>query len=112
MVMYIVLFLVSVMISSISQILLKMSANKVYDNKLKEYMNPRVIIAYGMFFTSSLITVIAYKGVPLVLGPVLESVGYVFVAVLSYFFLKEKIGKKKCLGLMLIIVGVIISGIK
>ena len=49
-------FLVSVLISSASQILLKKSADKDYDSPLKEYLNPLVITAYAMFFCSMLIT--------------------------------------------------------
>ena len=47
---YIVIFLCSVLIASISQILLKKSANKQCDSKFKEYLNAPVIIAYFMFF--------------------------------------------------------------
>ena len=61
-----------------------------------------------MFFASTIITVFAYKYVPLSLGPVLESCGYVFVAVLSYIFLKERLKKKQIIGLVLITVGVLI----
>lgn len=105
---YIILFLCSVFVSSISQIMLKKSANKTYDNALKEYLNPWVIIAYGLFFASTLITVTAYKYVPLSLGPILESSGYFFVTILGMIFLKEKVGKKKALGLLVILAGIII----
>ena len=71
-------------------------------------MNFRVIFAYGLFFLSSLLTVYAYKFVPLSLGPVLEASGYVFVSVMGYFILKEKIGKRKFLGLVVIIAGIVI----
>lgn len=105
---YIILFLCSVFVSSISQIMLKKSANKTYDNALKEYLNPWVIIAYGLFFASTLITVTAYKYVPLSLGPILESSGYFFVTILGMIFLKEKVGKKKAIGLLVILCGIII----
>ena len=59
------IFVASVLVSSISQVMLKKSANKVYDNALKEYLNPMVITAYGLFFLSTVITVFAYKYVPL-----------------------------------------------
>ena len=108
---YIMIYLGSVFISSVSQILLKSSANKKYDSKIKEYLNWKVMIAYCMFFGSSLATILAYKGVPLSLGPVIESVAYVFVAVLGYFILKEKPSKKKMFGLALIIIGVIVSSL-
>ena len=109
---YIILFLISVLISSISQILLKASANKTYDTKLKEYMNTRVIGAYLMFFGATFITVIAYREVPLTLGPILESTGYIFVAVLSCLFLKEKVSRRKCIGLVMIMIGVLVANIR
>ena len=105
---YIILFLSAVFISSVSQIMLKKSANKTYESKLKEYMNPWVIIAYGLFFGATLVTVIAYKYIPLSLGPILESAGYFFVTILGMVFLKEKVGKKKALGLLIILAGIIV----
>lgn len=108
---YVLIFLFSVFIASVSQILLKKSANQEHGSFIKEYLNWRVIIAYGLLFLSSFVTIIAYKGVPYSMGPVLEATGYLWVALLGYFILKEKIGKKKLLGLGLIILGVIVSGI-
>lgn len=105
---YIILFLSAVFISSVSQIMLKKSANKTYESKIKEYMNPWVIIAYGLFFGATLVTVLAYKYIPLSLGPILESSGYFFVTILGMFFLKEKVGKKKAMGLLIILAGIII----
>jgi len=106
---YICIFLASVFISAISQIVLKRAANLKYKNKIAEYMNARVITAYSLFFISSLMTVFAYKGVPLTLGPILESTGYIYVAILSVIFLKEKATKKKIIGNVLIIFGVVIA---
>ena len=104
----IAVFLGSVLVASISQIMLKKSADKKYDRWIDEYLNFRVIFAYGLFFLSSLLTVYAYKFVPLSLGPVLEASGYIFVSVMGYFSLKEKIGRKKLLGLIVIIAGIVI----
>jgi drug/metabolite transporter (DMT)-like permease len=105
---YILVFLCSVFISSVSQVLLKSSAGKEYGSALREYLNPKVILAYGIFFMATLLTIIAYKGVPLSMGGILEASGYIFVAVLSYFFLHEKIGKRKMLGLVVILVGIVV----
>ncbi len=101
-------FLGSVFISSVSQILLKKSADKTYDSRLKEYLNPLVIIAYGMFFCSMLITMYCYKYVDVSAGPILESAGYIFVGVLGYFFLHEKFNSKKIIGMLLILLGILI----
>lgn len=105
---YILIFLVSVLVSSISQIMLKKSAEKQYKDMIHEYMNVRVIAAYSMFFISTLLTMYAYKGVPLTLGTLLEAVGYIYIPILSYIFLKEKITLNKIIGSVFIIVGIIV----
>ena len=108
---FICLFLFSVFVASCSQILLKKGANKTYKNIIEEYLNPFVITAYGIFFISSFLTMYSYKYVPLSLGPMIEAVGYVFVAVLGRIFLKEKINKKMALGMALILSGIVICSI-
>lgn len=104
--MYIAIFVLSVFLSSVSQILLKISAGKSYDNAIREYLNPRVILAYGLFFASTLVTVVAYKYVPLSMGPILEATGYIFVTILGYLILKESVSRKKILGIVLILLGI------
>ena len=99
-------FLGSVLISSVSQILLKKSADKTYDSRIREYLNPLVIIAYGMFFCSMLITMYCYRFVDVSAGPILESAGYIFVAVLGAIFLKERFTKKKVIGMLVLFCGI------
>lgn len=105
---YIIIYIFSVFISSVSQILLKISAKKQYDSRLKEYLNTKVITAYTIFFCSSLLTIYAYKGVPLSMGPALESVGYIFITILGYICLHEVVGKRKILGMLCIMMGIIV----
>ena len=108
---YIVIFLLSVLIAAISQILLKRSAGKQYTSKAREYLNVRVIAAYALFFLSSLLTVLAYRGVPLSMGPVLETTGYLWVTIMGRLILKEKVSMRKLTGLAVIVLGVSLSGI-
>ena len=108
---YTLLFLFAVFLASCSQIMLKNSADRAYDNPVREYLNPLVLTAYVLFFGSSLLVVLAYRIIPLSLGPILESAGYVFVAVLSRIFLKERIGGRKLVGIFLILCGIAISGL-
>lgn len=68
-----------------------------------------VIGAYICFLGSSLLTTLAYRGVPLSLGPVLEATSYIYIVLLSRIFLKETITKKKVMGNLLIIIGILIS---
>lgn len=100
--------LVSVMIASVSQIILKKAADKKYKSVIAEYVNPMVIGAYGLFFLSTILTMIALKYVPMSLSPILESTGYLYVTVMSYFFLKERFSKRKLLGLGLILLGIFV----
>lgn len=102
------IFILSVAVSSASQILLKISANKEHGSAIKEYLNPWVITGYLLFFVSTLVTVYAYKSVPLSLGPVLESLGYVFVGILGFLVLKERISLRKFIGMALIVAGAIV----
>lgn len=102
------LLLFSVFISSVSQILLKKAADKTYKDYIREYINPLVIFAYGMFFCSVILTMLALRNIPLSMQPILESAGYIFVTVMGYFFLKERIGKKKLAGIGLILLGILI----
>lgn len=109
--MYIAIFMGSVFIASVSQVLLKKSAMKQYDYKFGDYLNPYVICAYGLLFLSMILTIYAYRGVALKTGPVIEAGSYIYVAVLSAVFLKEKISTKKKIGLLIIVAGILVSNL-
>lgn len=94
--------------SAISQILLKQSANKTYENPLREYLNWRVITAYGLFFGILLLNTWCYTKVDMRYGPVIDTATYVFVLILSRLILREKITRGKMIGNLIIIVGIIV----
>lgn len=100
--------LLSVFISSVSQIILKKAANKTYESPLREYLNPMVIGAYGLFFCSVILTMLALRKLPLSMSPILESTGYIFVSVMGYIFLKERFSRRKLMGIALILAGIVI----
>ena len=93
-------------ISSFSQVLLKKEAAVSHDSFIKEYLNPRVIIAYGIFFLSTFLSIFAYKGIPLSFGPIIEATGYLYVVIWGKLIFKEHIGWKKILSLALILAGI------
>ena len=105
---YVILLLLSVLIASVSQLLLKKSAMIEYDSFIKEYLNPWVIIGYGMMVVSMLVTILAYRGLEYKNGPVIESVGYLLVMFLSAIFFKERITKKKIIGNAIILLGIFV----
>ena len=100
--------LCSVIIASFSQVLLKMGAGKTYTSKIREYLNFFVITGYGMLFVSMVLTIVAYSHLSYLSVPVVEAVGYVLVPVLSYFIFKEKLSKRKILGIVFILAGIIV----
>ncbi|MDR2672017.1 MAG: triose-phosphate transporter family protein [Coriobacteriales bacterium] len=108
---FLLIMVLSVFVSSVSQVMLKIAASKDYSKRIYEYLNPLVISAYLLFFGSTVVTVIAYRHVALSLGPIVEALGYVFIAILSYMILKERINTKKLVGLALIICGVVVVAI-
>ena len=98
--------ILSVLISAFSQILLKKSAMKHYDNGISEYLNWTVIIAYAMFFGSTVLSIYSLKGISISFSTVIESMGYVFIPLLSYLFLKEKLNQRQFIGTMIIVIGI------
>lgn len=105
---YSLLFLCAVLVSSISQIILKKSANAGHRKIIREYFNKYIISGYILFFTATLINVMAYKGLPFKYGSILESAGYFMILILSNIFLREKITMMKLLGNIVIVIGIII----
>ena len=102
------LLLIGVLISAISQVLLKKAAMKKYRTPILEYLNPMVIGAYALFFGTTFLSVLAYRGIPLSLGPVLESTSYFYVMFFGVTIFKEKINAKKILALGCIVAGILV----
>lgn len=105
---YYALGILSVVIASFSQILLKKGAMKQYDSFIREYLNVYVISGYFLMFGSVFLTMIVYRGMDFMNVPVLEAIGYVLVPVLSYLFFKESLIKKKMAGIACILAGIIV----
>lgn len=61
-----------------------------------------------MMVISTVLTILAFRGLDYKNGPIIESLGYIFVMILSRMFLKEKITKKKILGNALILLGIVV----
>lgn len=106
------IFIFSVFIASVSQILLKKSSMKQYKNLFSQIFNPIVMLSYFVFFVCTLLTILSYKKIPLSLGAIFESSAYIFVPTLSLLFLNEKITTKKLTGMILVVIGIIVFSFK
>ena len=105
---YIAVWIISVFISSVAQVMLKMEANRKHESRIREYLNPMVITAYAIFFLSTFLTMYALKKVPLTYSPIIEPLSYIFVPVIGVLVLKEKISKRRILGIAIMFVGIVI----
>lgn len=105
---YLIILIISIVVASFAQILLKKSAAKTYNSPIREYLNAYVICGYGLMFLSMFITIMAYRGLEFTSVPVVESLQYVVVMLLGYLFFKEKITKRKLLGMAVILGGIFI----
>lgn len=108
MLVYALIFLLGVLIGAISQVLLKKAALQKHETLAQEYLNPKVIFAYALFFLTTLMTIYAYKGIPLSYGPILETMSYVFVTIFGVTIFHESMGPKKLASLALIILGILV----
>ena len=86
---YSCVLLLGVFVSAISQVMLK-------------------IIAYIMFVGTTFLSIIAYKGIPLSMGPILEATSYIYVTFFGVKIFGEKLNLRKVVALGLIIFGIIV----
>lgn len=105
---YFGIYVCSVTLAAVSQILLKKSAMREHDGFLKEYLNPYVIGGYGLTGISMLLTIFAFRGMEYKNGPIIESLGFVLVMIFGLFVFHEKLTKKKLIGTILILFGIYI----
>ena len=105
---FLLLYLGSVFLASVSQVLLKMAAQDSHKNVIGEYLNMKVIAGYILFFMCTLLTMIAYRGIPMNLGPILETTGYIYIMIFGALFFGEKCNIKKAISLIVIICGIAI----
>ena len=105
---YFLLAIFSGILSSFSQVLLKKGSARKRKVIWEEYLNPYVIAGYMIMITCMLLTVMAFRGIPFKYSGVLESLGYIYIMILSRAILNEKITKKKAIGNIIIVIGVII----
>ena len=103
---YALILMLGTFLASISQVMLKKAAMKTWPNRIREYLNPWVITAYGIFIGTTLISVAAYRGLPVSLGAVLESTSYLYVTLFGVLIFHEKLTRQKGIALALILGGI------
>lgn len=107
----IIIYIITPLVASISQVLLKKSAQNPNRTGIRTYLNPTVILAYLLFFGCMLLNVVALRTVELSTAGMMECLSYVYIMILSALIFKEKITTRKIIGNVLIIAGIILGGV-
>ena len=106
---WVLMFALSSFIAALSQMLLKKSAMEHHENVTFEYLNIKVIAGYGMMFLGMFCCIFGYsKSVTLQAGSVMESIGNLWVMILSFLCFREPLTRNKILGNLMIIAGIVI----
>ena len=102
------LFALASLIAAFSHVLLKKSAAEPHKNFIREYLNWKVIVGYGLMFASMFVCVFAYsKNVTMQSGAVMDGTGNLWILLLSFLIFHEPLTKRKVLGNLLIITGIV-----
>lgn len=100
--------IISALITAFSQVILKKSANKTYQNIIFEYLNPYVIFSYICYIGVLILNVWIYTKVDYRFGVEINSMSAVLVMILSHILLKETVTRKRILGNAIIVCGILI----
>ncbi len=106
---YYLLVVFSVFCAAGAQMLLKQGAKKEYPSFWRQYLNPWVVGGYGIMGASLLLNIFCLsRGVQVKEVSIIESLSYLFVPSLAWFFFKERISWKKAGAIVVIMIGVVV----
>lgn len=108
---FVILYLLGTFFSAVSQVLLKKAAMRKHKNWLAEYLDWRVILGYMIFVVCTFMTIFSYRGIPMSIGPILETTGYIYVTIFGILIFNEKLNIKKIISLAIILIGILIYAI-
>ena len=108
----IILSLICALLGSIGQTFFKLGSRKIAGNLLSWIFNWQIILGMCLYGLSAILFILALKGGKLsILYPVIAS-SYIWVTLISKYFLKEQINYFNWIGISLIICGVFMITIK
>ena len=111
----VLIYLVTPLLSAVSQLILKKAADNPRYQGVRAYLNAPVILAYALFFGCMLLNVVALRTLAtvsssvLTVASVLEASSYIYVMLLSWLILKERITPRRLIGNLVIIVGIVLT---
>lgn len=82
------------------------SAHNINDERKKFLL--RLLMGVGLYGFGAILNIVALQFLPYTTVFPLTAVTYIWTMILSYVLLKEKIGKRKILGVLLILTGAVV----
>jgi len=111
------LLVIGAALSSVSQVVLKRGADREIpsgltrrQSLLAQYLNVPVVLGYGLLLISMGLAIIALAKVDLKYAAIIEALGYAMVMILSRVFLHEPMTRRKIVGNLVIMAGVLVFG--
>ena len=105
------LTLFAALISSLAQLVFKKALGNRLEKKrdtLKLIRNRRIVAGVGIYFVALVVYLYALSAAPLsVVYPTFAST-FIFIALISHFWLNEKLPAKRIAGVLLIFLGIVI----
>lgn len=110
MIIALLLALCAVILTGISQTLLKVGADSGIRSSrfLDSYLNLPTMTAYGLLLLVTLLTVYALRDLPLKVFYSLTALNFIVVLGLSAVFLSEEVSRNKVVAIGLIVLGVVV----
>ena len=105
---YMLILFATTFFTAFSQVLMKQSAQIEHKNWIYEYLNWRVILAYGIAFSVLMVNTYAYTEVEIKYASIIDTFSYVNVMVFSYLILKEQFTRTQLIGSLIIIAGILV----
>lgn len=108
-ILYIILIIMT-LIGAIASLYLKKASNS--DGILNILKNINLYVGGILYLISAILNIYILKFLDYSIVLPLTSITYIWIMILSYFKLNEKINKKKIIGVILIIIGAILVSVK
>lgn len=105
---YYLIALAAVLLTALSQILMKLGARNAGSIAWRIYLNGYTVTAYIILVVVTLLNLYAFKQIPLKTGVALLPVTLLLVVFFSHWLLQERLTKKQIRGAIVILIGLVV----
>lgn len=99
---------VAIILTSISQVLLRAGAKGKTGTRPTSFLNPKIFFGYLLFFVVVLLMIYSMQEISLRTASALNSITYILVPLMAYKFVNDPINTRIILGSLTIIVGIVV----